>query len=144
MNKNAKIAAFLAVVFFLVFVLLTTQFRTPTEAHNQPLTASTVLTGHEVQNVTLAFAQNLTSNFRSASASGAILGEYFSTDAVKGILSQPGCVGIRIYYGKKTDGTPALVLVGVDQNDADISGGTICETGFPCPPWCDTSSPLEH
>jgi len=144
MSKSVQFHPIFFFVFFVVFLLLTTQFLIPIEAHNQPLTASAALTGHEVQNVTLAFAQNLTANFRSATASGTILGEYFSTDAVKGILSQPGCVGVRIYYGKKTDGTPALVLVGVDQSDSDLSGGTICETGFPCPPWCDATSPLEH
>lgn len=144
MNKRTQIQPFFAFVFFLVFVLLTIQFVMPGIVRNQPLTGSAQLTGHEVQNVTLAYGASLTSNFRNSSPSGTTLGEYFSGDAVRGILNQTGCIGLRIYYGKKSDGTPALVLSGVDGNGSDLAGGVICETGFPCPPVCDVTSPLEH
>ena len=56
------------------------------------------------------------------------------------LLSQPNCVGIRIYYGRKNNGTPALVLVGITGDGHDLSNGAIIENGFPCPPICDTTS----
>jgi hypothetical protein len=69
-------------------------------------------------------------------------GGHFPREVIDGILAQPGCMGLRFYYGANPDGTPALVLVGVDANDADMTAGEIIDTHYPCPPFCDEKSAL--
>jgi len=97
------------------------------------------LTGHENHNVTLSYAANLTKNFRvkTGATTTTILAEYFGKDALQQVLDEPGCIGLRIYYGQKDDGTPALVLIGVDQSGNDMIKGFVLENGYPCPPICD-------
>lgn len=60
----------------------------------------------------------------------------FHKDQVVELLNQPGCVGLRVYYGRSADGSPSLVLTGIDKADSDLTGGTILELNFPCPPYC--------
>jgi len=69
-------------------------------------------------------------------------GGHFPREVIDAILAQPGCTGIRFYYGTNTDGTSALVLVGMDANDADMTSGEIIDNHFPCPPFCDVDSLL--
>ncbi len=96
-----------------------------------------VYTGHENHAITAEYAQKLISNFRSGVTAGTILGEYFGRDAIMAMLSQPECVGMRIYYAKNESGKPVLVLVGVDPKGKDITKGIVNEIGSPCPPLCD-------
>jgi hypothetical protein len=58
------------------------------------------------------------------------------------VLAQPGCAGLRFYFGTKPDGSLALVLVGMDENEKDMTDGVIVEDFFPCPPFCDATSLL--
>jgi hypothetical protein len=51
-------------------------------------------------------------------------------------------VGIRIYYAAQDDGTPELVIVGVDENGKDLEEGVILERNLPCPPYCNDESKL--
>ena len=104
----------------------------------------TALTGQEIQSISLTDAAALTHNYMSAGAAGMRQAEFFSQASIKNILNQNGCIGIRIYYGKKTDGTPVLVLVGVDAQGGDMTDGPLTEKGFPCPPICDSTSSLGH
>ena len=69
-------------------------------------------------------------------------GGHFPREAIDAILKQPGCEGIRFYYGTNTDGSPAIVMLGVDANNADMTAGEIIDTHFPCPPFCDDNSAL--
>ena len=69
-------------------------------------------------------------------------GGMFDRGAIDKILAQPGCKGLRIYQGKNEDGTPSLVLVGVDSAGKDLTQGAVMEMQMPCPPWCDSSSEL--
>lgn len=69
-------------------------------------------------------------------------GGMFFRDVFDKILAQKGCVGIRYYYAKMDDGTPAIVLVGVDSTGKDMLNATIAEAGAPCPPYCDTQTSL--
>ena len=46
----------------------------------------------------------------------------FHKDQVLSMLGQPGCVGLRIHYGRNADGSPALVLTGIDATDSDLTG----------------------
>jgi hypothetical protein len=69
-------------------------------------------------------------------------GGHFPREVIDAILAQPGCVGIRFYYGTNPDGSPALVLVGMDANETDMTSGEIIDTHYPCPPFCDGKSAL--
>lgn len=100
------------------------------------------LTGTENQSIALSDAVKLTQNYRTAAPSASVIAEFFGRTALLNILSQNGCIGIRAYYGKKDDGTPALVLVGMSAAGFDLTNGPLTERGFPCPPVCDTTSAL--
>ena len=82
--------------------------------------------------ITLTEAAALTKRHRDAKVSTEKAGA-FHKDQVLKLLGQAGCVGLRIHYGRKADGTPALVLTGIDVADSDLTG-EILEQHFPCPP----------
>lgn len=90
--------------------------------------------------ISLAEAAALTKRHRDAKVSAEKSGA-FHKDQVLKLLGQAGCVGLRIHYGRNADGSPALVLTGIDATDADLTG-EILEMHFPCPPLCDATSPL--
>ena len=46
--------------------------------------------------------------------------ETFDRGAFDELLSQDGCVGVRIYYGMDKEQEVKLVVVGVDKDDQDI------------------------
>ena len=69
-------------------------------------------------------------------------GGAFHADQVMAILKQKGCVALRVYHGRNEKGRRSLVLLGVDQDNKDMSDGLICELCWGCPPWCDTNSPI--
>ncbi len=94
--------------------------------------------------ITADAAVQLLKNYRSGAPAGSVWGEFFGRDALTSVLNQPGCTGLRIYFGKKSDSSSALVIVGVDSSSSDITGGPILESGIPCPPLCDGSSSLGH
>lgn len=103
-----------------------------------------MFTGNENQNITLEDASVLTENYRNqfGAATDYVKGEYFNKDGLQEILDQTDCVGIRIYYGLKSDQSTCLVLVGVLENGDDIYNGVILQNGFKCPPSCSTNNPL--
>lgn len=75
------------------------------------------------------------------------LTETFSAEAFRKLLDQPGCVGVRIYYGMNEDLKICAILVGVDAQDRDMVGAlkggeedVIIELGKFCPPFCAQSS----
>ena len=69
-------------------------------------------------------------------------GGMFYREAFDKILAQKGCMGIRYYYAKTDDGTPTLVLVGVDSTGNDMSTASVVERGYPCPPFCSQQTSL--
>jgi hypothetical protein len=69
-------------------------------------------------------------------------GGHFPRAAIDEILAQPGCTGLRFYFGAKADGSPTLVFVGIDSGERDMTGGVIVEDYYPCPPFCDATSAL--
>lgn len=99
-------------------------------------------TGSEDHSISLQDASELTGNYRAEAEQGAVLGSFFGKETIQKILDQQGCVGIRIYYGLEGDNTPVLVLVGVEENEDDIIGGEIAQTGAPCPPHCGNANEL--
>ncbi len=64
-------------------------------------------------------------------------GGLFYRDVFDKMLSQKGLVGIRYYYAKMDDGSPTIVMVGVDSLGKDMSKAVIAEGTYPCPPYCD-------
>ena len=69
-------------------------------------------------------------------------GGHFPREVIDQLLAQPNCAGIRFYFGSKSDGSLALVLVGIDANEKDMTDGIMVDDHFPCPPFCDDSSTL--
>jgi hypothetical protein len=69
-------------------------------------------------------------------------GGHFPREVIDRILAQPGCRGLRFYYGTKADGTMTLVFVGIDDDERDMADGVLATDYFPCPPFCDASSTL--
>lgn len=100
-------------------------------------------TGDEPHDISLKEASSLTQKYKSSVPVGSIRANYFGKTALTakdGILSQPGCVGLRIYYGITGSGEPTLVIVGVESSGDDLTGGKLAEYGIPdLPP---TPSPL--
>ena len=66
----------------------------------------------------------------------------FHKDQVLELLGQPGCVGLRVHHARAKDGAPTVVLTGIDAADSDLTGGTMLENPFPCPPWCGGGNAL--
>jgi hypothetical protein len=101
-------------------------------------------TGNENHLISLTEAAGLTKAFRLSTTSDAVLAHYFGRNALESALSQSNCVGLRMYYGKHKDGSPALVIIGVDRNGNDITSGIALQMSFPCPPDCATGSELKQ
>lgn len=99
-------------------------------------------TGNENHTITLDQAAKYVQNFKNNPTAPAIKGGYFGRNIFEKILAQTGCVGIRYYYAKMDDGSPTLVLVGVDGNGHDMTQGVLGEVIIPCPPFCDSPNQL--
>ena len=97
-------------------------------------------TGNHV--VTVDQAAKYIQNFKQNSVATTIKGGYFERNIFDKILAQGGVVGIRYYYAAKDDGTPTIVLVGVDSTGSDMVQGIVGEWGLPCPPNCGSTNQL--
>lgn len=91
--------------------------------------------------IPLAEAAAMTRSWRQRSP-GATKAGAFHADQVRELLAQKGCVAFRVYNGVNDNGEDSYVLVGVDENDKDMTGGVLLEFHFPCPPFCDDGSAL--
>ena len=103
------------------------------------------LTGKEEHHVSLEAAAALTAAHRDGpggKAAGGIIGGLFGRGVIDEILAQPGCMGLRYYYGRNATGAPVLVLVGVTADNQDMTTGTLAEVAYPCPPVCAGPNPL--
>ena len=131
-------AFFKGIVVFLSIILLSLICQVPTRAQNAQRPVPKTLNGHENHKISLHDAAALTRNFRNSTGNdeGTIIGEFFGKDALIAALNQDNCIGLRIYYGKQNDGTPALVFVGVDQSGIDMTNGFVGDMGYLCPPVC--------
>lgn len=94
------------------------------------------------QSISLSAAADLTRNYRQTEKAEAIKAGGFWKENVQNILNQPGCVGLRCYYAAQSDGSPALVLVGINEKGDDMTDGPMTEDYFPCPPYCAASNQL--
>lgn len=72
-------------------------------------------------------------------------GFFVGANKVEQILQQADCIGIRIYNGyDESLAKTNLVLVGVDSNQKDMTGGIIVERTVLCPDYCDVTSALTN
>ena len=94
------------------------------------------------QIISLADASKLTANYRTSPTRGPITAGGFWNETIQGIIAQPGCVAVRFYYAQKNDGSPALVLCGVDASGIDLTAGVLGDDFFPCPPYCGAPNSL--
>jgi hypothetical protein len=69
-------------------------------------------------------------------------GGHLPRTVIDQVMSQPGCTGLRFYFGTKPDGSMTLVFVGIDEQERDMTDGAIVEDYYPCPPFCDATSSL--
>jgi hypothetical protein len=92
--------------------------------------------------ISLPEAAEFTRSYRDSVPAGSILGGLFNAEAVQNILRQPGCAGLRYYYGRNTSGKPVLILVGVTAENEDIYNGVLAEMSWPCPDYCSSANPL--
>jgi|ERR1700743_3725219 len=98
-------------------------------------------TGDESAQITLDQATTWTKNFRAANPSST-KAYFFGINKIKTILSQSGCVGIRSYNAIDDTGKTQLVWVGVTADGKDMYNGIILDRSYPCPNYCDSTSPL--
>ncbi len=105
-------------------------------------------TGKEQHFISLVEASLLTRKYRTSAGRGAVKGGFFSCLIYERILGQKGCLGVRSYFAALNDGTPTLVLVGVDEAGNDMIRGVLGDDAFPCPPFHGSynllNSDLEH
>lgn len=105
-------------------------------------TTLSYFTGNENHQISLQEAAELTRAYRESHPNQTIA-EFFGKAAIQAILNQPGCVGIRIYYGQEPQNAQKhLVIVGADENKNDLYVGFIAERALACPTFCANSNPL--
>lgn len=103
-----------------------------------PLTNITPNTGGPIQ---LSQAIQWTTNFRNANP-GAVKAHFFGEVIINQILSQPNCIGMRLYHAIDDNNLPQILLVGVDANGDDMTNDTIADMSHPCPTACGTNTVL--
>ncbi len=114
----------------------------PAPQDQQAMTNAAMNINHQVDlGTAIRFIRNHRAKLPVSSVAQA-KGAFFARNAFEKILAQPGVVGIRYYYAQHDDGSPALVLVGVDAKGQDMVTGAIMEMGSGCPPFCDSPSVL--
>jgi hypothetical protein len=101
-----------------------------------------VLNKDQDHDISLTDAKRFTKNYRDSDSRGDRKAGFFGADAIRAILDQNDCVGIRIYYGLNDDDEQVMVLVGANENGKDIYNGELMEFSIPCPNICDDTSPL--
>jgi hypothetical protein len=82
-----------------------------------------------------------TSAWRAARGSGAVRSFRIDVAELQEIISERGCMYMRVYFGMNSEGDEKLVLVGVNEHDRDMIS-KVYDFTQPCPSTCDNSSPL--
>jgi hypothetical protein len=95
--------------------------------------------------IDLETARQWAGNYRDKNPDGT-RGHFFGSEIIQQILSESGCVGIRIYYAFDEKGEKKLLIVGVDGEGNNLlpldgaaldgGGNTIADYSFPCPTYC--------
>jgi hypothetical protein len=95
-----------------------------------------VFSGNEEHTITLEEAKGLIEKYQQSEGGEDILAGYYGKTFVLSVLNQEGCVGIRVYNGRKEDGKLEFVIVGVDSDGEDLKDGVMGNRSIPCPPHC--------
>jgi hypothetical protein len=133
-TNTSKLFTLLAVALVSSLVTLAVTLSVTTAgAHPQQFT------GNENHVITLDQAVKLVQNYQFSPRVPSIKGGFFGRNIFDKILAQPGCVGVRYYYAQNNDGTPTMVLVGVDNMTNDMTSGVLGDIVWPCPPYCANS-----
>ena len=104
---------------------------------NQSVRAEQVnFAGYKNQSISFQEAKGLIKTYERIAASDAVIAQYFGKDIVDKILAQPGCVGVRMYYGKHANGKPGVIIIGVDKYGKDTVSGVLAMPTMYCPPLC--------
>jgi hypothetical protein len=85
----------------------------------------TKITNRSSHIMTLQDAASLTKLYRINTESTAMLVQYFGKDAVDKALTQPGCVQVRVYYGKGQEGKSGYLIYGVDKKGNEMIASLI-------------------
>jgi hypothetical protein len=88
--------------------------------------------------IPLSEAATQTKRSRDSSHKGGM----FLRKELDDLLAQPGCSGVRFYYGLDANGQDSLILVGVDKDGNDMVNGVLIDGSFPCPPFCGGGNSL--
>jgi hypothetical protein len=104
---------------------------------NQPVRAEQVdFAGHKNQSILFQGEKGLIKTYGHIVASSAVIAQYFGKDIVNKILAQPGCVGVRMYYGKQASGKSSVIIIGVNKYGKDMESGVLAIPTIICPPFC--------
>lgn len=101
-----------------------------------------MFTGNEPHEIPREDARALLAAWRRTAPKGHATGGYFGRQVIEKMLAQPGCVGIRFYYGRHDAGDATVVMVGVSATGDDLADGTVANKERPCPPYCPTGVSL--
>ena len=99
--------------------------------------------GNEGRPITLGQAKRWTKRYRDENP-GAVKAHFYGCERIQALLNEPGCKGIRIYYGIDDEGKKKLVLVGAKRDQNNIlptesgkdENGQILDDGRDCPDYC--------
>jgi hypothetical protein len=92
--------------------------------------------GYKNKSISFQETKELIKTYERIVASSAVIAQYFGKDIVNKILAQPGCVGVRMYYGKQASGKPGVIIIGVDKYGKDMVAGVLAIPTMLCPPFC--------
>ncbi|XOV68620.1 MAG: hypothetical protein ACFHU9_05455 [Fluviicola sp.] len=90
--------------------------------------------------ISLETGADMTERYRSKNPDE-IKGHFFGKDVLQEILDQEGCMGIRMYYGLDEDYNKALVIVGADASENDMTS-KVGDISLPCPSVCSAPNDL--
>lgn len=96
--------------------------------------------GTEGGEITLSSGAAMTKEFRLRNPNS-IKARFFGKDIINEILSQEGCMGIRLYCALDEDGNNQLVMVGADSDENDMTD-LVADLSHPCPDTCSNPNPL--
>ena len=86
--------------------------------------------------ITLDEAREMITHFRRAAPPDAERSGSYDRVHFDAILARPDCAGIRFYHALHEDGSPTIVIIGIDEQGRPVAGGPIIQNHLPCPPNC--------
>ena len=104
---------------------------------NQSVIADQLNSGlYKYSNISFQETKHIINNSQRIAATDAVIAEYFGKDVVDKILAQPGCAGVRMYYGKQSSGRSGVLIIGYDRTGKDMVSGVLALPHLSCPPFC--------